>query len=205
MQCYKCGKDNVPNIIFCTECGNQLRGVKIDYNDENKKYYIQTLVLFLCVILIIISSFVSHLSFLDHEYLFNGLLILTTIVFSIFSFKSFIKVFRFSFQLKPIIQIIIFAPVLAILVIYLAKFLNAAIGYETMSYYEGYQKYTTNMYFYGILFVSIIPGFIEEFLFRGILFNHLLKLTTPKSTILITSILFSFLHFFFFFHYFGYH
>jgi uncharacterized protein len=198
MKCYNCGKDNVPNITYCSECGTQLRGEKIDYNDENKKYFIQTLVLFLCVLIVIVTAIVSHFSFLIHEYIFSGLLILITLVFAFLDFRNFVKIFRFSFHFNPVIKIILGAPLLAILVIYLARFLNVAIGKEDASYYEEFRKFSNNPYFYGILFVSIIPGFIEKLLFRGILFNHLLKLTSPKSTIVISCILFSFLHFSFF-------
>jgi len=198
MKCYNCAKDNVPNTTYCSECGTQLRGGKIDYNDENKKYFIQTLILFLCVLLTLTTAFVSHFSLLIHEYIFSGLLLLTTIVFAILDFRNFVKIFRFSFHFNPVIKIVIVAPLLAILVIYLARFLNVAIGKEDSSYYEEFRKFSNKPYFYGILFVSILPGFIEELLFRGILFNHLLKLTSPKSTIVITCILFSFLHFSFF-------
>jgi uncharacterized protein len=133
-----------------------------------------------------------------HEYLFNGLLILTTIVFIAFDFKGFVKIFRFTPRVKPILQIIIGAPLLALLVIFLANFLNSVINNETSPYYVSYLVNTSNMYFYGLLFVSFLPGFVEEFLFRGILFNYLLRLTSPKITILISSILFSFIHFSFF-------
>jgi len=197
MQCSRCGKDNFPDVSFCIECGLQLRGERIDYNDLNKKYFTQSIVLIVCIVLIILSSFriVNSLPFLVHEYLYNGLLVLTTLVFVILDFNEFAKLFRFSPRLIPLLQILFGAPLLALLVIYIARYLNYAIGIETHSYYENYLLNTSNMYFYGILFVAFLPGFIEEFLFRGILFNHLLKLTKPKATILISGILFSFIHF----------
>jgi len=195
MLCLKCGTENEPKVSFCKECGNQLLGEKIDVNDVNKKYFVQTLVLFLCIALIIVSSRVFSLSFLNNEILFSGLLVVTTLFFAILDWRSFTKIFRFSFRIKLFLKLLIGAPVLAFLVIQLARLMNQAFDFEVSSYYIDYQLYTSNMYFFGILFVSLMPGFFEEFLFRGILFNHLLKLTTPKSTILITGILFSFLHF----------
>lgn len=198
MICRNCNSENEVSATFCIECGQRLHGIGIDQHDKNKKYFVQTLLLLLIIILIIISSQVSHLPVPGHDYLFSGLLILTTFIFAILSFKSFIQIFKFSFRFTPVISIILGAPLLALLVVLLAKFLNPLIGYEPLSYHEIYQRFTPNMYIWGLLFVSVVPGFIEEFLFRGILFNHLLKLTSARSAILITAILFAFLHFAFF-------
>ena len=197
MQCYKCGYVNIPNTLFCNECGTQIRGEKIDHNDTNKKYFIQTIALFVCIVLIIVMSFeiVKELPLLSREYLFNGMLVFTTLIFAILDLRGFLKIFRFSFHLEPVLLIIIIAPLLALCVNYGANFLNHLIGKEVQDYYISYQENTSNVYLYGLIFVALMPGFIEEFLFRGILFNHLLKLTSPKSTIMVSSILFSFIHF----------
>lgn len=200
MQCSRCGKENFPNISFCNECGLQLKGDRIDYNDLNKKYFTQSIVLFIFLTLIIVSSaqIGEDVQFLAREYLFNGLLVLTAIIFIALDFNQFAKLFKFTVHLKPLLQIAIGAPLLAIVVIFIAKYLNNIIGFEVHSNYEFFLLNTSNMYFYGLLFVAFLPGFIEEFLFRGILFNYLLRLTSPKISILISGILFSFIHFSFF-------
>jgi len=195
MECINCGKENDSNVTFCVECGRQIRGERIDYDDNNKKYYVQTLLLFVSIALIIVTSIATHLSFLNHELVFSGLLAFVTIVFALVDFRSTIKIFRFSFHLKPFLQILIGAPSLAVIVIYLAQYINNAFGLEPSNYFEGYDMYTSNMYIYGIVFVALVPGVFEELLFRGILFNHLLRLSTPRITIVITTILFAFIHF----------
>ncbi len=195
MHCYKCGKENLPDASFCVECGNQFRGEKVDYYDVNKDHYVQTIGLFLCVVLIIVTALVTHLPLLQHEFLFHGLLLGTIVAFAAKDFKGFAGLFRFTFHLKPILLIVCITPLLAAVVAIVAGFLNTAIGAETESLYVTYMLNTPNMYLYGIVFVAILPGLLEEFLFRGILFNHLLKLTTPRITILITGILFAFVHF----------
>jgi len=197
MECYKCGNINIPNTIYCSECGTQIRGEKIDYNDTNKKYFVQTIALFVCIVLIILMSIeiVNDLPLLPREYLFNGMLVFTVLVFAILDIRGFLQLFRITFHYRPILLIIFIAPVLALCVNYAANFLNNLAGYKSEDYYISYQNNTSNVYLYGIIFISLMPGFIEEFLFRGILFNHLLRLTSPKSTILVSSILFSFIHF----------
>lgn len=197
MECFKCGKVNLPSSSFCINCGNQLKGDKIDAKEVNKKYFIQSAVLFLCLVLIVIISLKlnDHLTFYTYEYLFTGLLALVTIIFVSLDVKSFLKVFRKPYKIKPFVQILVGAPVVALIVIYLAHYINLFFGLTTPKYYEVYGTFTPNTYMYGFFFVAILPGFIEEFLFRGILFNYLIKLTSPKLTILITTILFAFIHF----------
>lgn len=36
MKCFKCGNENTEDIHFCTNCGNQLYGVKYDILDKDK-------------------------------------------------------------------------------------------------------------------------------------------------------------------------
>jgi uncharacterized protein len=196
MKCIKCGNDNLPDAFYCIECGNQIKGEKIDNEDLNKKHFVRSIILFLCLVIIIVFSIrFADIPFLNHEYIFSGLLVLITLVFVFLDFKAFIKLFRFSWRLKPLLQIIIGAPILATLVVFLANNINNFTGYTHERIYVGYLLNTSNVFFWGLLFVSIIPGFFEEFLFRGVLFNHLLKLTNPKATILISGILFAFIHF----------
>jgi uncharacterized protein len=201
MRCYNCGTENVPLTSFCVGCGTQLRGEKIDEKDSNRKYFVQSIVLFACIVTSIVLPYriVSDIaaidSFLSYEFFFSGLLLVITIVFFFLDMKGFLKLFRFSFHLKPFLMIIFGTPFFALGVIYLAKFLSSSFGIESYDYFEVYERHTSHMYFYGILFVAILPGFIEEFLFRGILFNQLLRLTSPKVTIFVSALLFSFIHF----------
>ncbi len=195
MQCFNCGKENTPKVAFCTECGTQLQGGKIDYNDENKRYFIQTLVLFLCIVLIICISMVTDLSLLNHEFVFNSLLICIIIIFAILDYEGFKNLFRFTFHIKPVVQILILAPLLALTVNFLASHINLFFGLTGGRYFKSFELYTSNMYVYGIAFIAIAPGILEELLFRGILFNHFLRFTSPKLTIIITGILFAFIHF----------
>lgn len=195
MKCYNCEKENDPKVTFCIECGTQIKGEKIDYADENKKYFTQTIALFVAVVLIITSSAVIDIPFFQHDVLFSSLLILVTVIFTLLDLKKLLSVFRFKFHYKPFLQIIIGAPVLAFIVIHVADWINLLFDQQPSYYFESYSRFTPNMYVYGTLFVAIIPGIFEELLFRGLLFNHLLKLTTPRITIIITAILFAFVHF----------
>jgi len=196
MHCSKCGKQNSPKVSFCIDCGNQLKGGKIDFDDSNKKYFTQSIVLF-GIIVLIISASIRGISqpLIVSEIIFQSLFALVTIIFVLFDYKNFFKLFKLQLNLKPIIQIIVGAPVIAVLVVVLAHFINTLTDIPNSNYFDIFSSNTTNGYLYGLIFVSLLPGLVEEMLFRGILFNHLLRFSRPKITILISSILFSFIHF----------
>ncbi|MFY7669941.1 CPBP family intramembrane glutamic endopeptidase [Tenacibaculum sp. MEBiC06402] len=55
-------------------------------------------------------------------------------------------------------------------------------------------SYLEHPFLWSILFVAILPPIFEELAFRGYLFNNLLKLISPKSTIIATAFLFALIH-----------
>jgi membrane protease YdiL (CAAX protease family) len=195
MICPHCGFENHSKAAFCKECGTQVRGEKIDIDDVNRKYYVQTLVLFLIIILTISFSFISEFPTLKHESIFSGLIIITTLVFAILDFKGFSTLFRFKFYIKPVLLLPAIAIILAISVSFFGLVIDSLGTFKSTNYYETFAAVTDRPIFYGIIFVSLIPGIFEEFLFRGILFNHLSRLSNVKTAIIITGILFAFVHF----------
>lgn len=199
MNCKNCGYDNLHSAVFCVNCGKQIQGPEIDYNDVNKTHYVQTLVLFVCIVLVVVASFATNLlPVFDYELLFEGLLLLIVVVFGWLDIKAFIRLFRFRFIPRPFFQILIGAPLFAIAVSFLCDFFNQIADVPTVSSYELYSSATEHVFLYGFLFVAVLPGILEECLFRGILFNHLRELTGTKITIVTTAILFAIVHFSFF-------
>jgi membrane protease YdiL (CAAX protease family) len=81
---------------------------------------------------------------------------------------------------------------MAVSVVVLGNFLNQVFELE---FSEHFEVFAGNSFLLGILFISFLPALLEETLFRGLLFNNLLRFTRPKNVILITGILFSFVHF----------
>lgn len=86
------------------------------------------------------------------------------------------------------------APGMAVSVVVLSNYLNQAFNLEFSNHIEAF-RIACNSFIIGILFISVLPALVEEILFRGLLFNNLLRFTRPKNVILITGILFSFVHF----------
>lgn len=194
MICTKCSYNNTNNIRFCTNCGNQLIGKS--KNEDGKKQFTQTLLLFFSVLLVIISSyfFAERLSAYDFELVFTSLFALIVLIFMGFDLKSFLKLFQIRVRKKPIVLVLLLAPLFAIVgfffTLYIAKLFNIPIVNQ-------YIFFSTNFNYpilVGLLFLGLVPALLEEMIFRGLLFNQLLKFTKPKLVIIVTSILFSFVH-----------
>jgi membrane protease YdiL (CAAX protease family) len=108
--------------------------------------------------------------------------------------KPFFDLLKPKFKLKPILLIIVVVILLCPFVGILARFINHLFFNHNIRYLYDYAD-SSHPVLYAYIFVSLIPGIVEEFMFRGIMFNALLHLTRPKITILITAVTFSFIHF----------
>lgn len=56
------------------------------------------------------------------------------------------------------------------------------------------EKLLEKNYFLAITTIAILPGILEEFLFRGIILQNFLKVMKPAEAIILTSLLFSVVH-----------
>ena len=197
MICSKCGYECNEKSNFCKNCGNQLQGIKIDNSQTSKNKFYQTVVLFILIVLVVVLALrmKSHFNLLSYSFTFDGILLAIVILFLFFDIKGFFRLFRIRIRIKPIIQILLIAPLIATLVLLFTKFINNQFNLTFTKSYILYQIYSPNLYVYGLLCISILPGFIEEMLFRNILFNNLLIFTRPKTVIFITGLLFYFVHF----------
>jgi len=196
MNCRHCGSALNYKAQFCNHCGKQLKGEIIDYSDKNKKYFVRTIVLYTVLVLILGINHVviQHYNSFLSEIAINILLFCTVTTFIVIDPKPFFALLVTRFRFRPFLQIFGFILVLFPIVHYSVHFINTSLFKIDYRYVDSYFN-TSHPVFYAFLFVSLIPGVIEEFMFRGIMFNQLLFLTSPKFTILITAITFSFAHF----------
>lgn len=85
--------------------------------------------------------------------------------------------------------------ILAFLVTHFANFLNKSVfDNNNSSYFEHYKDSPFPLLFC-IISIAVFPALFEEIAFRGILFNELKKIMSVNSTIIITTVLFTILHF----------
>jgi len=196
INCKYCGSAFNLDAQFCSNCGKQVKGESIDYSDKNKKYFIRTIVLYVLLVMFLGTFYVisQHSDNLSSEIVINSLFFCTVLAFVIIDPKPFFILIYPKFNLKPLLIIlgfiVIFFPTVTIIV----NFINSQLTNLNFQYTDQYFN-TSHPILFAYLFTSVLPGILEEFMFRGIMFNQLLFLTNPKMTILITAITFSFVHF----------
>ncbi len=193
MKCENCQTISHSQSTYCGKCGKSLvKEVSLDYNKS-----IQNILIFFFILL----GYIATINFIDFENDYINTLLIDVLfaaiifVFYFIDFKTINKLLSLKGLKKfLLIKILVGAPLFAIIVSYLAGFLNQSIFDKSqLRYYEQFIDSPAPITL-SIISIALIPAIFEEIAFRGILFNHLTKVSRLKSTILISSILFTILH-----------
>lgn len=172
----------------------------------NKKFFKISIIYFIALILIAIIFALGSLGILKNDYLCT-LLIQVVVMFAvplllytIFVSKSFKKTFADTGFKSISGKIIILSFCLGIVVYFLNSYI-AEVFYGVIKIfgYENINSTQTISLDYSSLFkefivASVLPGFCEEFLHRGILVNSNKKEISPRYVLIISSILFGLMH-----------
>lgn len=193
MNCPDCNHENHSLATFCSNCGHKLNSEK----EPDYKISIRNISIFFFVILAYII--VLYLTKFGQDY--TSLLIadcifaLIVLIFFVFNYKSIACLFHIRrFSLSILFKIVLAAPLFALLVNYVAKFLNQSILNQSESIYYNRFKDSPAPLLFTIISIALFPAIFEEIAFRGILFNESLKIMKLKPTILISTVLFTLLH-----------
>jgi membrane protease YdiL (CAAX protease family) len=126
----------------------------------------------------------------------DTLFVMIIIVFFIINFKSVSDLFNIT-RLKPLVLIIVLISAIgmAFIVHSFANYLNKNLFDRTQQIYYDYYKDSDYPMLLSIISIGVLPAIFEEIAFRGILFTELLNVTNKNAVILITSMLFTLLHF----------
>ena len=194
MKCQKCQTESTKAYSYCNNCGSKL------YTEPTDNYHVS--VTKTKVFFFVLLGYIALLHFLK----FNSTYIisLTTdlifaliiIVFLLFNFKSLKETLIPKISNYKLLIIVSFSLcVLAFLVTHFADFLNQSVfNTNNSSYYEHY-KDSPSPLLLCIISVGVFPAIFEEIAFRGILFNELKNIMSVNATIIITTVLFTILHF----------
>jgi len=195
MECKKCNVINNDKANFCGTCGTKLR---LTYSILHYKKQINKISIFfftLVIYNICISLIETGYNYINTLFIDLGFIILVSFFYFI-DFKETNKLFQFKKLNNLILLIVCVAlPILASMVYFFTDFINQYF-FELiqMSYYEHF-IYSPAPLLLSIVSIALMPAIFEEITFRGIIFNQLVKLTSLKSSILISAILFTILHF----------
>jgi len=195
MECKKCKHTNHNKAKFCVKCGMMLKKTIVPYNYNT---HVNKISIFFFTLV----AFIVSLHFIDFEddylkvLLTDSIFAVIVILFYFIDFKAINELFRFKKLDKLVVlKIVIFAPLFALLVSLFVSYLNESV-FEVwqVTYYETF-RYSPAPLLLAIISVGVFPAIFEEIAFRGIIFKELTAVTRIKSTILISAVLFTILHF----------
>jgi membrane protease YdiL (CAAX protease family) len=193
MKCQRCNQENHNLATYCGKCGQKVSVEKEgDYNKPVKNISIFFFTILAYLIFLHFTRYGgNYLAVLIADSIFA----LIVLIFFAINYKTTKHLFRLKkYNKKIIYTLLIGAPLLALIVNFVCDFLNQSVFNQSHSiYYEQFQNSPAPLLF-SIISTAVFPAIFEEIMFRGVLFNETLKIAGLKSTILITSILFTILH-----------
>jgi membrane protease YdiL (CAAX protease family) len=194
MICTKCKSENLKSANFCNKCGYYFdkNALKTDYNKDT--LFVLYFFIFQLIYLIfinLIDKYDDLISVTFTEFAF-AIIILCFAGIDYTNFKSSIRPKKL--KLKPLIFILFSYPIFGVLVHYFSTFLNRYLLKSNFDSSTIIFNDSVSPLLISIIFVSIFPAIFEELAFRGFVFNRLFRITKLKTTILISSILFTLLH-----------
>lgn len=194
MKCQKCQTENLKVYSYCNNCGSK---IVIEPVDNYHVSVTKTKVFFF-----ILLGYIALLHFLKFNSTYIASLItdlifaFIVVIFLALNFKNLKEVLIPKItSYKLVILISLSLCVLAFLVTHFADFLNKSVFDNNNSgYYEHYKDSPFPLLFC-IISIAVFPALFEEIAFRGILFNELKNIMSVNATIIITTVLFTILHF----------
>jgi len=193
--CGKCNNQILLNAKFCSKCGaRQHNNLAVDL-EFNKKltlvfaYYFSSLAF---IVLLRITEFqTGTVSALISDIIFA----LITLGFVYNNWTEIRPLFSFkNVHVKIILLMIAAEVVFALGVNSIANYINRTLfDVSDLRYYYLYED-SISPFFFTLISIAVFPAIFEELGFRGVVFNHLSKVTTRNSVIIVSSALFAVIH-----------
>ena len=193
--CIRCNKSFNTEVNFCTNCGS-----KIEKEKNNNRNIVDAILGFYIMIVcyIAFSHFIykAYQNSLFTEILLEVIFIGIILTFCFFNFKEILHLYKLpSIKINLYLKYLLITVFSCLLIYFSVGKLNELIFPDKdLNIFSSY-LYLENPLLWSLFFVAILPPIFEELAFRGYLFNLLLKLTSPKSTIVATAFLFALIHF----------
>lgn len=194
-QCDKCQSNLSAKATFCSNCGTRVKPIE-KVQEDYKRPINKVLVFFLIMLGYIILVYFLELGIGYIPSLLQDAFFAVIVLFYFFiDFNKLKKLFSFnSTTVKGFVLILIFAPLFALVVSFIGDAINNALSPDVqISYLQTFYDAPFPLLF-AIISIGVFPAIFEEIACRGVFFNELHKVTTVKSSIFLSAILFTMLH-----------
>ena len=196
LSCEKCFNFIKPNAKFCHHCGKRANQgyALVAFELKNKLtlifgYYFSLLGF---LVFLYATDFQQNTSSaLISDCLFAAI----TIGFAIQNYAEIRPLFSFENVHLKILLILAGAEIVfAFGVTHFSEFLNSEFFSSRERSYSSLYQDSSSPFFFTLLSVALFPAIFEELGFRGVLFNHLSKVTSSGATIIVTAAMFTIIH-----------
>jgi uncharacterized protein len=196
LSCSSCSEPIKANARFCHKCGTRHAAGPSAVDETVKKrlslvfgYYFTSLAF---IVLLRALDFQTDTS---SAITCDALFACITIGFVIQNFKEIRPLFSFAnFKFGLLGIILVCEAALAFGVHIFSAYINQNLfDVYDQSYYYLYQDSVAPAFFM-ILSIAVFPAIFEELGFRGVVFNHLSKITGRNSVIIVSAALFAVIH-----------
>lgn len=194
--CSNCGNSFNENVNFCSKCGHP---IAIQKEDEHTSFITKSVVFYLVFIAYIVIYYLVSPDFitLQSELILEGTFALIILIFCFLDVRNIFKLFQIP---KIPAGVYLFAFIFPIISAVIVTVSMGTINDLLFDYNIDENLYTDyygfpNPIFWAFTFTAFVPAVFEELGFRGYLYNQLIKITSPKVTILLTAFLFALMHF----------
>ncbi len=201
LTCNYCQAEIRNESRFCPRCGTKLLHLSQESVARKSQFERRLLPILayyiLSVILLVAYYTVSSDEIGDYTSLmiFDGIFSLFTLGFVIANRDQMLSLFNpDKVRVPTLLSMAIVALLGAIGIHYLGDAVNIFFFGET---YDTIGEFAYSDYplLLATVFIAIQPALFEEMAFRGFLFNHLSALSNPQTAIIVSTLLFGFLHF----------
>lgn len=143
------------------------------------------------LIIIYSSEILVYLISIIFNFRFLSSLLITSSVYIVFFFLSKRIFTEFKFEGLKVLNIFITIISAVCFAFFIENLFNTS-SFENLDFYI-----ISNGYIYAFLFLCVLPAIFEEFFFRGVVLNKLLKIYSNTNAVLISAVFFGFIHFVF--------
>jgi membrane protease YdiL (CAAX protease family) len=194
MNCSYCKNPNPNKSNYCGFCGKQITSdtKNDDYNKHVKKI---SLLFFTLLGYIAVLQLVNLGGSYRKTFIVDLIFVAIIMVFYLFDRKEINKLLHFKkLNTLLLLKILCLAPIGATLVYFATQLLNENVFDQGQTTYYEHFIDSPAPFVLSILSIAIVPAVFEEIVFRGLVFNELTNITSVKSAIIISAILFTILH-----------
>ncbi len=195
LRCVECGSELKAEQKFCGSCGTrvQLISDKEEKRNTNRLRY-SIFFYFILFLICIVAQKAKSLQEYPAHLVIDGIFALITFVFVAINFRELIPLYSLK-NVRPLLLVVFVIAIipLAIANTYLITEMNKVLFNADFYYSSGFEGLEFKK-MWMVLGIAIFPAVFEEVSFRGFLFNFLQPMASGKATIIVTAILFSFMH-----------